>query len=106
MNNDPASKLDEAIINDFRGVANMELLLDASLEKKGVRPAIDLNFSGTRRAEGIQSPAEQDSLKLIRSVLREVPAEKAIPELLRMLDAAGSSEELLSRIRAWVDAVQ
>lgn len=106
MNNDPASKLDEAIINDFRGVANMELLLDASLEKKGVRPAIDLNFSGTRRAEGIQSPAEQDSLKLIRSVLREIPAEKAIPELLRMLDAAGSSEELLSRIRTWVDAVQ
>lgn len=106
MNNDPSSKLDEAIINDFRSVANMELLLDASLEKKGVRPAIDLNFSGTRRAEGIQSPDEQDSLKLIRSVLREVPTEKAIPSLLRMLDAAGSSEELLARIRAWVDAVQ
>ena len=29
MNNDPAGKLDEAIINEFRAAANMELLLDA-----------------------------------------------------------------------------
>lgn len=106
MNNDPASKLDEAIINDFRGAANMQLILDAELAKKGVSPAIDLNFSGTRRAEGIQTPEEQDSLKLIRSVLREVAPDKAIPELLRMLDKAGSGEELLQRIRSWVDATR
>ncbi|MBQ2953755.1 MAG: transcription termination factor Rho [Clostridia bacterium] len=106
MNNDPASKLDEAIINDFRSAANMELILDADLHRKGVAPAIDLAFSGTKRASGIQTPQEQDGLKLIRSVLREVSPEKAIPELLRMLDAAGSGDALLSRIRAWVEAVR
>ncbi|MBR3764986.1 MAG: transcription termination factor Rho [Clostridia bacterium] len=106
MNNDPASKLDEAIINEFRTAANMELLLDADLHRKGVRPAIDLTFSGTKRAEGIQTPEEKDALHLVRSILREVAPEKAIPELLRMLDNAGSGEELLSRIRSWVDAVK
>lgn len=106
MNNDPASKLDEAIINDFRSAANMELVLDAALARKGVSPAIDLTFSGTKRAEGIQTPEEQDGLKLIRSVLREVAPDRAIPELLSMLDKAGSGAELLQRIRAWVDAVR
>ena len=105
MNNDPSSKLDEAIINEFRAAANMELVLDADLQRKGVRPAIDLTFSGTKRAEGMQTPEEKDALHLVRSMLREVTPEKAIPELLRMLDNAGSGEELLRRIRAWVDAV-
>ena len=104
MDNNPSSKLDEAIINDFRGAANMELLLDAALEKKGVRPAINLVFSGTRRAESIQSAEEQEGLKLIRSVLRDLAPEKGVPELLNMLDKAGSGQDLLQRIRSWVAA--
>ena len=106
MNNDPASKVDEAIINDFRGAANMELTLDASLAQKGIKPAIDPIFSGTKRAEGLQTPAERDGLKLIRSALREVPPQKMIPELLSMLDKAGSGEDLLQRIQAWTDATR
>lgn len=106
MNNDPSTKVDEAIINDFRGAANMELTLDASLAQKGVQPPFDLIFSGTRRAAGIQSAAEQDGLKLIRSALREVTPAQAIPELLKMLDTAGSREELLQRIRSWVEATR
>lgn len=106
MNNDPASKLDEAIINDFRTAANMELRFDADLAARGVSPAIDLVFSGTRRCEGIQTAGEKDALALIRSVLRDVTPDKAVAELLHMLDTAGSGEALLSRIRAWVDAVR
>ena len=106
MNNDPASKLDEAIINNFRTAANMELRFDADLAARGVSPAIDLVFSGTKRCEGIQTAGEKDALALIRSVLRDVAPDKAVAELLHMLDAAGSGEALLSRIRDWVDAVK
>lgn len=106
MNNDPASKLDEAIINDFRGAANMELTLDASLAQKGIKPAIDPIFSGTKRAEGLQTPAERDGLKLIRSALREVPPAQMIPELLSMLDKAGSGDDLLQRIQEWMNATR
>ena len=44
MNNDPASKLDEAIINDFRGAANMELTLATRAEHEELTRAVHALF--------------------------------------------------------------
>ena len=104
MHADPANKTDEVIISEFRAAANMTLTLDAELAKKGVSPAIDLNATATRRAEGIQSSAEQEALTLIRMALTRISAEQAIPGLLSLPDDA--DDVLLPCVREWADAAQ
>lgn len=104
MHADPANRADDSIIGEFRAAANMTLVLDAALARKGVCPAIDLNASATRRAEAIQTTDEQETLTLIRMALTRIPADQAVPGLLSLPEADG--EELLRLIREWADASQ
>ena len=105
MHTGPANKADEPLIAEFRAAANMTLLLDAELAKKGVSPAIDLNATVTKRAELLQSPAEQEALTLIRAALETVPCEKAVPALAALpSDATGDA--LTALIRTWADEVR
>ena len=101
MNTATGSKLDDAIVSEFRGTANMELVLDATLATNDVNPPIDLLHSGTRRAEAIMSPAHAEGLKLIRSMLSGLNPVSAIPEMVSMLKKSANNEELLARLKDW-----
>src|SRR5262245_42247655 len=53
---DTGSRMDEVILEEFKGTGNMELHLDRRLADKRVWPAIDVDRSGTRREELLLSP--------------------------------------------------
>lgn len=106
MNTDSGLKADDSVVGDFRGAANMELLLDQGLARAGVYPPFDLTRCVTRKAEAIMSPEQIEGLKLIRQLLGSLPAEKALRELLSMLDKAETNADLLSRIKVWAESMQ
>ena len=106
MNTDSGVKADDSVVGEFRGAANMELVLDQTLARAGVYPPIDLARSVTRRAEAILTPEHVEGIKLLRSMLGRLPMETAVRELNSMLEKASTNEELLSRIKVWAESMK
>ena len=102
MNVDNGSKVDDTVVEEFKGTANMELVLDQEVAKAGVSPAINLKKSGTKRADLLMTPAEMQGLQAIRSILSSTPSAAAIPHLLNMMNKASGNDELLAKIQEWV----
>ena len=102
MNVDNGSKVDDTVVEEFKGTANMELVLDQEVAKAGVSPAINLKKSGTKRADLLMTPAEMQGLQAFRSILSSTPSAAAIPHLLNMMDKASGNDELLAKIQEWV----
>nr|MBR4281747.1 transcription termination factor Rho [Clostridia bacterium] len=106
MNTDSGAKADDSVVNEFRGAANMELVLDSALARAGVQPPFELSRCGTRRAEAILTPEHQEGIRLLRGMLSRMPAENALRELTSMLEKAATNEELLSRIKIWAESMK
>ena len=101
MNIETGSKVDEAIVEEFKGTANMELVLDSAVAKAGVSPAFNLSLSGTKRYEQLLSPEEVEGVRLTRQILGQTHSATAIPQLLSMMDTVDSNATFLSRIKDW-----
>lgn len=106
MSSEITSKVDEVILNEFRAASTMELVLDAPLDQKGVKPAISFALSATRRPETFVAPAQLESTKLIRSVIAPLDPEQTVAGLHTLLEYAPSNEELLPRIKDWAAAMK
>lgn len=102
MNVENGSKVDDTVVEEFKGTANMELVLDQEVAKAGVSPAINLKKSGTKRADLLMTPVELQGLQAIRSILASTHSASAIPHLLSMMDKASGNDELLAKIQEWV----
>lgn len=101
MNIETGNKVDDSVIEEFKGTANMELVLDASVARAGVSPAINLTLSGTKRAEALLDKAQLEGLQLVRAMATSTRSVTAIPQLLSMMDMASTNEELLVKIKDW-----
>ena len=106
MITDSGAKADDSVINEFRGAANMELVLDQALARAGVNPPFELTRCVTRRAEAILTPEHAEGIKLLRGMLGRLPVETAVKELNAMLEKAQTNEELLSRIKVWAESMK
>ena len=58
--------MDDVIFEEFKGTGNMELTLDRSIAQKRIYPAIDIEKSGTRKDELLQSERERELATNIR----------------------------------------
>lgn len=96
------NKADDTIVEEFKGTATMELVLDASLARAGITPAINLQASGTKRAELLQNEQQQEGLKVLRGITSTTRSAAAIPQLHSMMEKAPTNDELLARIQEWV----
>ena len=103
MNIETGNKVDDTIIEEFKGTANMELWLDSAVARAGVSPALNLQLSGTRKAEMLLTAPQLEGLKLIRSIMTSARSVTAIPQLLSMMDKAATNDELLVKIKDWVE---
>ena len=102
MNIETGSKVDDSVVEEFKGTANMELVLDAALARAGVNPPINLQVSGTKRAEMLLDAAQLEGLKLVRGMLNSTRSVTAVPQLLSLMDKAETNEALLLKIKDWV----
>ncbi|MGN6445689.1 transcription termination factor Rho [Amnibacterium sp.] len=70
------SPVDEAILAEFVGAANAEIVLSGALADKRIFPAIDITRSGTRREEMLMGPDEvKVTWQLRRAIANHTPQE-------------------------------
>ena len=99
---DTGNKMDDAIAEEFKGTATMELYLTRELSEQGVYPAFDLIHSNTRRDELLISKEQQDGLKSIRSLLSSSSNTDAVKQLIEMMQKTTDNEDLLRRLKEWI----
>jgi len=96
---DTGSRMDEVIFEEFKGTGNMELHLDRKLQEKRIFPAIDINKSGTRKEELLQSQREIEAMWTIRREIASTQSVQDVTEqLISSLVRTKSNDELINVI--------
>ena len=93
------SRMDEVIFEEFKGTGNMEVHLDRKLSEKRIFPAIDINKSGTRREELLQTSKELEVVWKIRKMLNEGNVANVTENLIKLITTTKSNAELLEKFK-------
>jgi transcription termination factor Rho len=93
------SRMDEVIYEEFKGTGNMELHLDRKLANKRVYPAIDIEYSGTRKEELLMEPAEAQRVWQVRSILNALESSAKIELLIAKLKETRTNPEFLRELQ-------
>ena len=92
------SRMDDVIFEEFKGTGNMELHLDRKLQEKRIFPAIDINKSGTRKEELLQSQKELEAVWSIRRQLSNQTAVEVTENLINNLVRTKTNEDFIEVI--------
>ena len=95
------NKVDDSVVEEFKGTANMELMLDASLARAGISPAIQLQNSYTKNSDLLLNDREKEGLSLIRQMLGSSSSAVAIPQLVSMMEKTSTNSDLLLKMKDW-----
>ena len=101
MDVETGMKVDDTIVEEFRGTANMQLVLDTAVAKAGVRPPFNLPQCYTKHAEQLLTKEQLEGVALTRQILGTTHSATAIPQLLSMMDKVDSNVTFLSRVKDW-----
>ena len=101
MDINTGNKVDDSIVEEFKGSANMELTLDQSVARAGVFPAINLQHSYTKNSDLLLNEQQKEGLSLIRQMLGTTSSATAIPQLLSMMEKTSTNSELLLKMKDW-----
>ena len=92
------SKMDEVILEEFKGTGNMELQLDRRLANKRIFPAVDVTLSSTRRDDLLYSPALANRIWIMRKFLADMTCIEAMELLQDRMRKYGSNDALLQNM--------
>ena len=95
------SKVDDSVVEEFKGTANMELTLDQNVARAGVTPALNLQLSYTKNADILLDDKQKEGLSLIRTMLGSTSSSVAIPQLISMMDKTDTNSALLLKMKDW-----
>ena len=92
---DTGSRMDEVIFEEFKGTGNLELHLERKLADKRIFPAIDINRSGTRKEELLQSPDVLNRVWILRKLLAPLTAVDSMEFLLDKMTGTKNNRDFL-----------
>lgn len=95
------SKVDDSVVEEFKGTANMELTLDQNVARAGVSPSLNLQLSYTKNADILLDDRQKEGLTLIRTMLGSTSSSVAIPQLESMMEKTATNEALLLKMKDW-----
>ena len=93
------SATDEAIFEEFKGTAHMELRLDRGLADKRIFPAVDVAASGTRREEMLMGPDEVKVTWTLRRALAGLDTQAALDIVLAKMTETSTNVEFLVQMQ-------
>jgi len=96
---DTGSRMDDVIFEEFKGTGNMEILLDRKLVDRRVFPAIDIERSGTRKEELLQSAEKLAKVWILRKILNQMSVVEAVELLIDKLSKSADNEEFLKMMQ-------
>ena len=92
------SRMDEVIFEEFKGTGNMEVVLDKKLSEKRIFPAIDINKSGTRREDLLQTPKELETVYALRKAMNSLTVADVTDQLISQMVSTKTNEEFIDKI--------
>jgi transcription termination factor Rho len=92
------SKLDDVIIEEYKGTGNMELNLTRKLAESRVFPAIDIKRSGTRHEELLLSPDEMRKIWMLRRATAVLNTGDITEIILDKMAQTRTNEEFLQSV--------
>ena len=92
---DTGSRMDEVIFEEFKGMGNMELVLDRTLSDKRIFPSIDLNKSGTRREDKLIGKKDLQRIWILRKLLSGMTNTESMEFLSEKLLRTKTNREFL-----------
>ena len=95
---DTGSRMDQLIMEEFKGTGNSEIVLDRDLAYAYVFPAMNIAASGTRKEHLLYSGDEMRLVIQLRRKLAGRSSLDAMRTLLKMLEQTASNEELLQSL--------
>ena len=96
------SRIDDIIFEEFKGTANMELVLCAPQSGDPITPMIDLQRSGTKKDAMLLDERRQEGLRSIRQVLGSTTNGEAVVQLIDMLQKTKCNEDMLTKLQEWM----
>ncbi len=96
------SRVDDIIFEEFKGTANMELVLCAPESGDPITPMIDLQRSGTKKDDMLLDERRKEGLRSIRQVLGSTTNGEAVVQLIDMMQKTKCNEDLLNRLKEWM----
>ena len=93
------SKMDELIVQEFKGTGNSEIILDRKVAELRLWPAINLASSGTRKEEDLVKPEVLEKTSFLRRAMYPMKVIDAAETLLERLDKTSSNKEFLDLIK-------
>jgi len=92
------SRMDDVIFEEFKGTGNMEVILDRKLSDKRVFPAIDIQRSGTRKEELLQTKDDLQRIWVLRRVLNPLSPVEAMELLIDKLSKTRANGDFLANM--------
>lgn len=92
------SRMDEVIFEEFKGTGNMEVVLDRKLSEKRIFPAIDINKSGTRREDLLQTPKELETVYALRKAMNSIPVADVTEQLISQMVTTENNNEFIDKM--------
>lgn len=96
------SRVDDIIFEEFKGTANMELVLCTEQRGDPVHPMIDLHLSGTKKDDMLLNEDQKEGLRSIRKVLSSTTNGEAVVQLIDMMQKTCCNADLLERLKDWI----
>jgi transcription termination factor Rho len=97
-NTETGNRLDDAIVEELRGLANMEIGLSRTLADARLFPAIDVRASGARSEERLLSEIELRKIALLRRATARLGVLPAGEATIEALGKAKSSDDFVASI--------
>jgi transcription termination factor Rho len=91
---DTGSRMDDVILEEFKGTGNAEIVLDSDIAMRRIFPAVNLRKSGTRNDENLLGEMTVPYHTLMR-VLNSRPPSDALQALIKRIKQSQTNEELL-----------
>ena len=92
------SKMDDVIIEEFKGTGNMELQLDRKLSNKRIFPAVDIPASSTRRDDLLLPSEVLSRMWMIRKMLSDMNSVEAMEKLKTYMERTEDNDEFLAAV--------
>ncbi len=89
------SRMDDVIFEEFKGTGNMELHLDRKLQERRIFPAVDINKSGTRKEELLQTKRELEAVYSIRKELSNLTTADVVENLINNLVRTKTNDDFI-----------
>lgn len=102
MQSATGSRVDEIIQEEFKGTANSIITLHNKSFDDAISPMIDLQNSYTRKEDLMLSQDEMSGLEAARRMLASEDNQKAVAQLVDMMNKTKSNQEFRSRLKEWM----